>query len=174
MKVKKCIKCNQIKRLDDFVTDKRNKDGKSSECKKCARLRAKIYRDKYPEKELQKCRKYRENHPERCKASKRKWNKNNREKRSTQAKIWAKNNKEKKNQINKNYIANNPEKRKAHKAVSYAVQCGKLPQIATQTCKNCGKIAQEYHHHNGYDKDHLLDVIPLCKLCHCQEHFSSN
>ncbi len=33
-------------------------------------------------------------------------------------------------------------------------------------CANCGKQAEQWHHHNGYEKDHWLDVTPLCIPCH--------
>jgi hypothetical protein len=33
------------------------------------------------------------------------------------------------------------------------------------TCR-CGKPAQHYHHHLGYEKKHRLHVIPLCTECH--------
>lgn len=35
MKTKKCTKCNEILSLDDFCNDKKSKDGKQSQCKRC-------------------------------------------------------------------------------------------------------------------------------------------
>lgn len=58
------------------------------------------------------------------------------------------------------------DKRHAHSAVSRAVKRGKLPAANTQKCHYCPGIAKEYHHHNGYDKEHWLDVLPVCKKCH--------
>lgn len=54
----------------------------------------------------------------------------------------------------------------AHSLVQYAVRQGKLPHPTTLTCAHCSNQAQEYHHHNGYEKEHLLDVEALCVSCH--------
>jgi hypothetical protein len=54
----------------------------------------------------------------------------------------------------------------ARRAVNNAVRDGKMPRITTQQCAVCGVQAKEYHHHNGYDMAHWLDVVPLCGVCH--------
>lgn len=54
----------------------------------------------------------------------------------------------------------------AHMAILRAVKQGMKPATAF-ICADCGKEqAEEYHHHKGYDKEHWLDVIPLCLPCH--------
>lgn len=54
-----------------------------------------------------------------------------------------------------------------------AVQSGKI--IPPEICEKCGKKPKQRkdgrraihgHHHNGYDKDHIFDVIWLCPSCH--------
>jgi DNA-directed RNA polymerase subunit RPC12/RpoP len=59
---------------------------------------------------------------------------------------------------------------KGQSAVGKAVEKGLLPRITSQTCANCGKPAAHYHHHKGYAKENLLDVIPLCAKCHANVH----
>lgn len=59
-----------------------------------------------------------------------------------------------------------PEVIKAHSAVHNGVRDGKMPHASTLSCHHCGRPAVEYHHHLGYDREHWLDVIPLCKPCH--------
>jgi len=54
---------------------------------------------------------------------------------------------------------------KARDAVKFAVRTGKLPRVSTLSCP-CGKQAQHYHHHLGYSREHRLDVLPLCAVCH--------
>lgn len=49
-----------------------------------------------------------------------------------------------------------------------------LPHPTELNCAECGKQAQEYHHHNGYDKEHWLDVIPLCAACHTSVHLKDH
>ena len=105
---------------------------------------------------------------------------------------WQKDNRDKRRVIERRYVKNNPEKvKKWHQynkkawrnrniehsrmltrgsvAVSTAVKNGTLTRPAT--CSKClqeGRI--EAHHHNGYDKEHILDVIWLCRSCHRSLH----
>jgi hypothetical protein len=59
-----------------------------------------------------------------------------------------------------------PMKRKARTAVNNAVRDGIIPKVGTLQCVECDTVAEQYHHHNGYDKQHWLDVIPVCRGCH--------
>lgn len=58
------------------------------------------------------------------------------------------------------------DRQRARGAVSDAVRRGKMPAASTLPCAQCGGPASHYHHHNGYDKGHRLDVVPLCPACH--------
>lgn len=68
--------------------------------------------------------------------------------------------------VNKNFRIRHPERRKAQNAVSNAIATGKLPRANTLLCHYCPKPAQQYHHWHGYEKEHWLDVIPICVKCH--------
>lgn len=58
-------------------------------------------------------------------------------------------------------------KKAAVQAVSAAVwQHKTLPQVSTRPCAKCGQPAADYHHHLGYEPEHWLDVLPLCRRCH--------
>lgn len=59
----------------------------------------------------------------------------------------------------------------ASSAVSYEIKKGNMVKANTLQCKDCGKNATHYHHHNGYEKPHWLDVIPLCRSCHIKRHW---
>lgn len=63
-------------------------------------------------------------------------------------------------------------KRRAGEKVRYLVKKGAIPPAKDLACRQCGKQADHYHHHNGYDDAHLTDVIPLCALCHKSVHVS--
>jgi len=52
-------------------------------------------------------------------------------------------------------------------AVAYAVKTGKLIK---QPCEVCGTWLVQAHHHNGYDKEHQLDVQWLCVIHHKAVH----
>lgn len=58
-------------------------------------------------------------------------------------------------------------KREAAQAVNTAVwSYGSLPKASACQCAICGQAAHHYHHYLGYEPEHWLDVIPLCRPCH--------
>ena len=61
-------------------------------------------------------------------------------------------------------------KEQAMHAVNHAVSKGKLKhprEIGCAHCRHAGEDRRhEYHHHNGYSKEHWLDVVCLCSGCH--------
>ncbi len=59
-----------------------------------------------------------------------------------------------------------PEQWGAYRAVYRNKKNGRLPSPDTLFCEICRRPAQEYHHHLGYNKEHWLDVVPLCRPCH--------
>ena len=66
----------------------------------------------------------------------------------------------------KRYRIVHPERYGAHMAVHYAIKVGKLAKATTLKCIYCLKQARQYHHHNGYENEHRLDVVPVCLECH--------
>ena len=64
--------------------------------------------------------------------------------------------------------------KRAAKAVRKGVIAGILPPIKTQQCELCNSQAKEYHHHLGYGYGELLEVIPLCRICHREVHCTFN
>lgn len=58
-----------------------------------------------------------------------------------------------------------PEHIKARVKVREAVRKGILPHISTQQCNECSNGAACYHH-ESYEVEHWLDVLPLCWPCH--------
>ena len=63
------------------------------------------------------------------------------------------------------WLAENKLKRKAHQAVGYAMQTGKLIR---QPCERCGSTENVVAHHEDYNKP--LDVLCLCKYHHKERH----
>lgn len=62
-----------------------------------------------------------------------------------------------------------PDKVLARRIVNKAVRKELIPAASTQICQVCNcRMAQHYHHHNGYDKSRALDVIPVCVDCHIE------
>ena len=56
----------------------------------------------------------------------------------------------------------------ARSAVNHAIRDGKLPEPESLFCIECNIAASQYHHHLGYDKEHWLDVVPMCMPCHLE------
>jgi len=59
---------------------------------------------------------------------------------------------------------------KAAQALNNAVRDKAIPHISTQRCSLCNGQADQYHHHEGYEKEHWLDAIPVCRQCHAELH----
>lgn len=60
----------------------------------------------------------------------------------------------------------------ASSAVSYEIKKGRMVEVTDLVCCDCGKDAEHYHHHLGYDRNHWLDVVPLCCQCHVMRHWT--
>lgn len=66
----------------------------------------------------------------------------------------------------KSYRIRHPNRIKAINAVNRLVQNGTLRRPDTLRCYYCPVQAQEYHHWHGYEPEHWLDVVSVCKKCH--------
>jgi len=66
----------------------------------------------------------------------------------------------------KRFVVRNPNYHKARHAVSNAIRDGKIPRPDTLHCYCCKEKAEQYHHWNGYEPEHWLDVWPVCIKCH--------
>ncbi|HUV63641.1 MAG TPA: hypothetical protein VMW24_07055 [Sedimentisphaerales bacterium] len=55
---------------------------------------------------------------------------------------------------------------RARMSVYQAIQKGRLPAITSCRCVICGSNADVYHHYNGYQISHELDVIAVCNNDH--------
>lgn len=68
----------------------------------------------------------------------------------------------------KKWLANNRPKRRAQKRLQLAVKRGLV--LKPVRCTKCGKKPPRErlhgHHHNGYEREHRLDVAWLCHWCH--------
>lgn len=154
---KVCSECHKAfpTTTDYFHKDKRVLDGLKAACKTCSNKRLEKLRKEHPEKIREYTQTYSSTH---------------REELSRRSAEWIKDNPDKKAEQSKRYSNQNPEKRKAHAAVKYAVKTGRLPSPKTLDCvakkERCKGEAREYHHHKGYSEKFILDVIPVCSVCH--------
>jgi len=70
----------------------------------------------------------------------------------------------------KRFYTRNPNYAKATNAVNHAIRDGKLPRPDSLLCHYCPKPAKQYHHWKGYEPEHWLDVLPVCRDCHKELH----
>lgn len=155
---KRCAKCQQSKSTSEFYKDKTRKDGLHCYCKTCE----KIYQGNY--------RKTAKGKVAHCKGSKKYRNTAKgkavikryfqSEKGKTAIKRYNQSEKGKANY--KRY----PNHIKATRAVNHAIEVGKMPRPDSLQCYYGEHPAQQYHHHLGYELEHWLDVVPVCRDCH--------
>jgi hypothetical protein len=138
--MKTCSKCKQDKQLSEFYKEKRTKDGRTSECKKCFGIRCKNYIQTEQGREVHR------------RAS-------SKYEKSEKGKV-----------VRKKICIRHSKARKAGSAVNGAIQSGLIPNAKFLRCNYCPNSAQEYHHYKGYAKEHWLDVLPTCIKCHRKEH----
>ncbi len=70
----------------------------------------------------------------------------------------------------KRYNEKYPLKCQATRYVSKAIRTKEIPPAKELLCKDCSGLAQEYHHHLGYEREHWKDVVALCRKCHRIAH----
>lgn len=131
-----CTKCGETKPLSEFYKQETCKYGRRPDCKECVRKRSRAYM-RSPRGSAQRAQ------YEQTDAYK-------------EAKARAK----------RRHRRRHPQRLRARSAVWHAVANGDLPPASECDCVECDGPAEHYHHHNGYDREHQLDVVPVCRDCH--------
>ena len=170
MTTKKCFKCKKIKSTFEFNKCRTSKDGLHSYCKFCQIIIQSNYKktDKGKIVKRKADEKYR--HTSKGKVAHRKANKKYQktEKGKARDKRYKQSEKGKATcqSALKRFYIRHPNEYKATGAVNNAIAAGKMPRPDTLFCHYCTKPAQQYHHWHGYEKEHWLDVVPVCIPCH--------
>lgn len=158
--MKTCMLCKQTKPMTDFHKDRARKDGRFPWCKKCKNEKDREY-----------------SHSPHAREVRRKWLQSEtgrKSRRHTFAKIHKTTRRRKQiAEYQRTCRKRYPEKNRARRRVASAVTQGKIPRVSTLKCVSCPKQAEQYHHHQGYDVEHELDVIPVCRECHIEIHYST-
>jgi 5-methylcytosine-specific restriction endonuclease McrA len=108
--MKQCTKCKIEKPISEFYVDKR--DGATSGCKSCIKIRAKKYRDANPEKVAKVTAEWVVNNQDRKKATHAAWYAANAENVKAASKAWGLANKSKARAIGVAWRLNNPDRAK--------------------------------------------------------------
>lgn len=196
--MKRCCKCKEEKEDSCFYRNKNKKDGLSLECKQCEKTRKdKFYSENIEYIRKKKREESHRNSARRLSYNKKKYHEDieksrqegrdkywaNREKyRENQNKLiktepyrkkarerscrWRKDCKEEYNAFQRYYRKKNSIKTKAVQKVNDAIRYGKL--IRPTQCSLCLSPTDIQAHHHDYSKP--LEVIWLCRTCHCKEH----
>lgn len=140
-----CTICERAQPLDNFYDDSRRMLGKRSECKGCVSKNVLEYRRTEQGKQVYQEIKRRYRSSSRGKRTQREYAQAGRQERR-----WY------------------PQER-ARQAVHDAIRRNGFPKPTRYLCTDCGVQAEEYHH-ESYEREHWLDVIPLCVGCHKKRH----
>jgi hypothetical protein len=172
---KKCRKCGQVKPRDAFAPRKAGLDGLNAQCRDCRNAVVRAYRSTDEGKANTNAASKRYRSKDEAKARRRLLEReryasdpayrarvieNARRFAATECgKAAARRSRAK-------YVENNGDKVKARSVVNHAIESGKLPEPDSLDCAGCGRPADEYHHHKGYDAENWLNVVAVCKGCH--------
>jgi len=152
---KRCSKCESTKPTIEFSRQARASDGLSAHCKACVRATSRAW--------------YRANR-ERHRASARLWEIENADKVAEARQRSKERNPEADSENSRRQRLRHPEKAKARRAVSHAVQRGKIckPEICERCEKRVESPVNMHAHHHDYSKP--LEVEWLCRNCHVDRH----
>ena len=167
---KQCSGCKKPKGLDDFPRYKLGKLGRHNQCKVCRREANQRYihsdRGKAKRKALAQSPK--------AKQAMRQYldTPHGRILHAKHGKQWMQTDKGKayRKEADKRRAEKHPKKVKARLAISHEIAQGRMQSAKTQFCAHCGNKAEYWHHHRGYEAEHRLDVIALCRHCDFGAH----
>jgi hypothetical protein len=148
--------------ISEFHKDKNRKDGLCNVCKHCKSRhhktdKAKETKRRYNSGAKNKAYMVKFRQTEKNKEIQREYDKTEAGKASTTRR-------------HKRQIELHPERVMARRKVAYYVAQGYMPAASSLECQHkggrCTGKAEHYHHYNGYEPEHWLDVIPVCRKCH--------
>ena len=62
------------------------------------------------------------------------------------------------------------DKTNAQAAVCREIARGRRAPASACQCTDCQKVPAQHLHHHSYEREHWLDVVPLCASCHRIRH----
>lgn len=136
---KVCRTCKVTKPLDEFHRSRNRKDGHKADCRDCRNLAYSRYAISERGRAASLARMHKHMKTAKYRAGR------NHYKRTKQHRTI---------------------KYSAQRRIKHAVASGYIPPARSLPCAHCGGKAYGYHHHLGYEREHHLDVIPLCPRCH--------
>jgi hypothetical protein len=173
-KTKQCSRCKEVKLLNDFSRDRRQRDGLRASCKDCNNLRHKEYRQNNLERLSQYHKEYYQSNKDKSSQRKRKWYQNNRDKALLHVKEWRQNNRERILQQCKEYRQNNPDKIRAGEARRRATKRNATPPWADQIAINAIYAEALWLQDFTGEPCHVDHIVPLKSDFVCGLHVPAN
>ncbi len=169
--LRKCSKCQEEKKLEDFTKDKRNPSGRSYECYVCHRKRGQDYQKRMPNevrlKKLASRDEYGRRNREKINKQRRECHDKNSEKEKEYGRKYRALHKEKMVEYTREWRKKNWEKVLAQSKLKDHVDRGNI--IRPNECSVCKSSDYRIEaHHNDYSKP--LEVVWLCQKCHMALH----
>lgn len=143
-----CATCKASLPFSEFYDDLRKSFGKKSVCKKCFADAVLAYRKTEQGQQVQRNSKQRYRSSEKG--------------RQTQSEYARQGRKDKRWYWHE----------RARKFVQEKIRRKGFPKASMHLCVDCNAQAEEYHH-ESYEREHWLDVVPLCIGCHQKRHSTS-
>jgi hypothetical protein len=154
-----CQRGDEMLPLDQFYRDKYAPDGRTYRCKKCMNADKHIYmQNPEPKRRHDEYMK-----TEAGKACLDRYYRSDKGKETNRIRM-----------ARRRKTPEHKPKEMARTAVKHAVRSHAMPKAKDLPCHFCENQAKEYHHHLGYEPEHWLDVIPVCKACHTKAHINDN
>jgi hypothetical protein len=164
IETKRCSHCNTNLPTSQFYKDRSRKDCLACYCKSCSNNKQTRYR--YNHSDKGKVAMLRYEHSAKGKAYRKVNHQSAKYKESHRLAAKSAKYKESHRLAAKKDRICHTLQNKARASVHFAIKMGQLPKAKDQQCSYCVEPAIEYHHHLGYEPQHWLDVVPVCKQCH--------
>lgn len=154
MTEKQCTgSCGRVLPLSAFSKDRSQSSGLRCQCRECQQAERK---------------KWHAANKSRNNAKSKRWRIRNRVRAIALTKKWKAANSEANKIHDKRTRKKHPKRTQARARIGDLVHRGKIPAAKTLECAECGKQAQQYHHHLGYAPEYQEDVVPVCLDCHAK------
>lgn len=156
-KMKKCNKCQQFRDYSEFEKDKSKKDGYATICRIC--------RKEYRSRPEIKARAKEREQSTSVKLTRKIYRLSDKGKQVSKESYTRNYDKLYKAQVERHN--KDPKKRKAKAKITSEIRAKRMRKAKEFTCVSCNNAqASDYHHYLGYELEHWLDVIPVCRKCH--------
>ncbi len=168
--MKTCSACKIELPFSNFHKNRAQQDGYANQCKECSKASVKKYYDSELGQKTKNSYRKSKIGKESLRRGRIKYEKSDKGKATKKRFRQTEKGKALSIRATRRFAVRHPQKLRVYWAVASKIKSGKMPPASTLICNSCGGAATQYHHHNGYAREHYYDVTPLCTQCHKNEH----